>query len=936
MTAVETAPTPTVVHLVPHTHWDREWYEPFQTFRLRLVDLVDELLERMEADSRLRFTLDGQCATVDDYLEVRPEAEPLIRRLVAEGRLAIGPWQILMDEFLVSGETMVRNLELGWNRATELGGAMRVGYLPDMFGHIAQMPQMLRRAGIERAVVWRGVPAVIDRNVFVWASPDGSEVETEYLVGGYGNGAYLFDVPDRLRSKLAAHVDANESFYGRHSILAMYGTDHAVPSPRLADLVDAMNADASSVVVRMETLADYAARSDAEIPADGHPSWAGELRSGARANMLMNVTSARIDIKIACGHAERLLERYAEPLTALHGPAWPERQLELAWRRIVDNSAHDSICGCSHDAVGAQVLTRFAEAEQIGRGVLTRTLDAIAGRAPNGQWVAINPSPFPRDDLVEFDVAVPPEWESVELQSGGRRIPSQDGGRGDPVLADLKLRGSEIPELFRRRRHGRELFGRQINSVDIEPDHPDGTPLIRVIADDIADPPELDVEELLDRVHRAVLARPDDAWRLVVRSNERCHIVAQVSMPALGWSTIEVVEGHGGIGDEPVANAVVATERGLANGLVSVEVDDVGTFRLSGGGVDLEGVGRIVDGGELGDSYNYGPPTPDVLVERPTEVEVQAGPRGPLRSVLTVRRRFDWPVAFEPRGGVRTATTVPTDVFTTLELRAGEPFVRVEVRFENRSRDHRVRFHVPLAGAATASAAEGQYAVVERGLEVEGGHGEVPLATFPARGFVNANGVSVLLDHIVEYEVVGARELALTLLRSFGWISRNANPYREDPAGPEIAVPAAQLLGDRSMRFALMPHAGTWATADVLAMAERYQHGPLAVRGRGSVAGRRAGRDNGAGGSGLTVDGAGVVLTALRRRGEWLELRVVAETADPTEAVVEGPFDAARDADLLGRPLGSLATDGGTLRIALGPWEIRTVQLRSAQATPGL
>jgi mannosylglycerate hydrolase len=941
VTTVEPAPTPTIVHLVPHTHWDREWYEPFQTFRLRLVDLVDELLARMEADSRLRFTLDGQCATVDDYLEVRPEAEPLIRRLVAEGRLAIGPWQILMDEFLVSGETMVRNLELGWTRATELGGAMRVGYLPDMFGHIAQMPQMLRRAGIERAVVWRGVPSVIDRNVFTWESPDGSAVEAEYLVGGYGNGAYLFDVPDRLRVKLAAHVDANESFYGRHSILAMYGTDHAVPSPRLADLVDAVNADESAVVVRMETLADYAARIDAEVPAGGLPSWIGELRSGARANMLMNVASARVDIKIACGHAERLLERYAEPLTALHGTTWPERQLELAWRRVVDNSAHDSICGCSHDAVGAQVLTRFAEAEQIGRGVLSRTLDAIAGRVPNGQWVAINPSPAPRTDLVEFDVAVPPGWETVELHAGGRRIPSQVGGRADPVLADLKLHGSEIPELFRRRRHGRELFGRQINSMHIEPDHPDGTPLIRVIADDIADPAELDVEELLARVDAAVHARPDDPWRLIVRSDERCHIVGRVAMPALGWTSIEVVEGSAGRVAEPIEHEVVATERGLSNGLVSVEVADDGTFHLSGGGVDLAGVGRIVDGGELGDSYNYGPPSPDVVVERPTDVEIEAGPQGALRSGLTVRRRFDWPVAIDPRERVRSAATVPTDIFTALELRAGEPFVRVEVRFENRSRDHRVRFHVPLAGVATGSAAEGQYAVVERGLEVEGGHGEVPLPTFPARGFVQSDGVSVLLDHIVEYEVVGGRELALTMLRSFGWISRNGNPYREDPAGPEVPVPGSQLLGDRSMRFALMPHAGSWWTAGVIAMAERYQHGALAVRGRGPVAVAAAGEDAeapaaGGSGPGLSIEGEGVVMTALRRRGEWLELRLVAERATAREAVIRGPFDAAREADLLGRPLGSLATDGGILRLALGPWEIRTVQLRSAATTPGL
>ena len=941
--ATPAAMGPTIVHLVPHTHWDREWYEPFQTFRLRLVDLVDQLLERMEADSRLRFTLDGQCATVDDYLEVRPEAEPLIRRLVAEGRLAIGPWQILMDEFLVSGETMVRNLELGWTRAAQLGGAMPVGYLPDMFGHIAQMPQMLRRAGIDRAVVWRGVPSVIDRNTFTWESPDGSAVEAEYLVGGYGNGAYLFDVPDRLKAKLAAHVDANESFYGRHAILAMYGTDHAVPSPRLADLVDAVNADDSPVVVRMETLADYAARADVARSDGNLPRWTGELRSGARANMLMNVTSARVDLKIACAHAERLLERYAEPLTALHGTVWPGRPLELAWRRVVDNSAHDSICGCSHDAVVAQVLTRYAEAEQIGRGVLSRTLDAIAGRVASGQWVAINPSPTPREDLVEFDVAVPPEWDAVELRSRGRSIPSQEGGRADPVLADLKLHGSEVMELFRRRRHGRELFGRQINSVEIQPEHREGTPIIRVFADDIADPPELDVEELLGRVNAATRQRPDDSWRLIVRAAERRHVLARVAMPALGWATIEVVEGDAADAPPeeaavaPVVEPVVAGERSLSNGLVSVEVADDGTFRLSGGGVALDGVGRIVDGGELGDSYNYGPPDPDVLVEQPTEVGVEVASTGPLLSRLTVRRRFDWPVTIDARERVRSATTVPTDVLTALELRAGEPFVRVEVSFENRSRDHRVRFHVPLPGVATGSSAQGQYAVVERSLEVEGGHGEVPLPTFPARGFVSVEGVSALLDHIVEYEVVDGRELALTLLRSFGWISRNGNPYREDPAGPEVPVPAAQLLGDRSMRFALMPHAEDWATAEVATMAERYQHSALVVRGRGPAVDSTAGEtaDAGAVGHGLTIEGQGVVMTALRRRDEWLELRVVAETASATRAVITGPFDAARNADLLGRPLGTLVTSGGRLEVELGAWEIRTVQLRAAATRPG-
>ena len=203
------------------------------------------------------------------------------------------------------------------------------------------------------------MPAAINRNSFTWRSPDGSAVRTEYLVGGYGNGAHLFDVPDRLGPKLTGYRIANAEFYGDRSVLAMYGTDHAVPSPRLADLVDQVNRERDDVEVRLETLADYAARGDeptGPTGADGVDralEWTGELRSGARANMLMGVASARVDLKAACARADRLLERYAEPLTALHGGAWPARLLELAWRRVVDNSAHDSICGCSHDAVSS-------------------------------------------------------------------------------------------------------------------------------------------------------------------------------------------------------------------------------------------------------------------------------------------------------------------------------------------------------------------------------------------------------------------------------------------------------------------------------------------------------------------------------------------------------------------------------------------------------
>jgi mannosylglycerate hydrolase len=935
----EAAVEPAVIHLVPHTHWDREWYEPFQVFRMRLVELVDELLDSMEADDRLAFTLDGQVATVDDYLEIRPAARPRIERLIAAGRLAIGPWQILMDEFLVSGETMIRNLELGWRGAEALGAAMPVGYLPDMFGHIAQMPQLLRRAGIRHAVVWRGVPAAINRHAFTWRSPDGSSVRAEYLVGGYGNGAYLLAIPDRLAEKVGRYVDASRAFYGDRSILAMYGTDHAVPSPALARIVADANAARGDIVVRIETLTDYIRAFDASVADPDSPDpevapvWTGELRSAARANMLMNVTSARIDIKAAAARAERTLERYAEPLAALHGGSWPERLLELAWRRVVDNSAHDSICGCSQDAVVDQVLTRFAEAEQIGRGVVTAALRPLAAAAPRGSLVVVNPSPFVRTDVVEVELDVPAAWETVDLElPDGRRLATQLVDRPETVLRRLRLAGRQIPELFARRLHGRELFGHSLDGHLVRRDGPE--PQLTLLMDDPSAPSDFDVDGLLDAVAVETAADPDQAWEVVVARGDRRRLVAAVPMPALGSTVVRAADG-GSVaaaapaGAQPTAAPVVIGERSLDNGLVRVEIDADGTFRLDGGGSRLAGVGRLVDGGDFGDTYNYGPPAEDRRIDRPSAVVVQPIEIGPIRGAVEIVARYDWPVGLRADGGARSEATAPVEVTTRLELRTGEPFVRVALSFTNPARDHRVRFHVPLPAPADHSSAEGQFAVVDRGLTAEAGHGEIPTPTFPAHGFVHAAGVTVLLDHVTEYELVDGREIALTILRSTGLISRNDNPFREDPAGPEVPVPDAQLVGPWRYGFALLPHAGTWSDAvldgtTVLAAAEAY-HLPAVIVPATGLAAAVAGETQG-----FRIDGTGVVLSALRRREDELEIRLVAESPTPTAATLTAPggIAAARDVDLLGRTIAALTPEpDGALQLPLRAWEIRTLRV---------
>lgn len=297
--------------------------------------------------------------------------------------------------------------------------------------------------------------------------------------------------------------------------------------------------------------------------------------------------------------------------------------------------------------------------------------------------------------------------------------------------------------------------------------------------------------------------------------------------------------------------------------------------------------------------------------------------RGPLLGALVVDRSYNWPAALTQDRTARSAEVRPTIVTMRAELRTGEPFVRLAVQFDNQSLDHRVRLHVPTARSATVSHAEGQFAVTERGLSSEGGYGEEPIPTFPAAAFVDAGGAAVLLEHATEYELVeGGRELALTLLRGVGQLSRSVHPYREEPAGPEIPTPGAQCLGTTSTRIAVIPHPGTWSESSVLAAAECFRHDLHAVPGRAEPGTALTGA------SGLTVTGDGIVMSSLRRRADWLELRLVAQHDVPTVAVVAAQgLRTARRADLLGRPGEDLPLAGDRLELPMGAWEIATVQL---------
>jgi alpha-mannosidase len=876
---------PRRVNVVPHTHWDREWYSPFQKFRMRLVDMLDAFLPLLDADpSYSHFLLDGQMAVVDDYLEVRPEAAPTLQRLAREGRLAMGPWYSLPDEFLVSGETIIRNLQAGIARATEFGGAMDVGYLPDMFGHIAQMPQIVSQAGFGHAVVWRGVPGEIYSSGFWWTGLDGTTVRAEYLPDGYGNGSAIPDDAKALVRRVAAwEHELGDVLKG--PILFMNGTDHQVPQPWLGRVVAEANGMQDDYEISITSLAEHLA----SAPTEGLPSWTGELRSGARANLLMGVASNRVDVKQAAARAERALERQAEPMSALFLPAeiWPGALLDLAWKFVLRNAAHDSICACSVDEVCDAVLHRYAEARQIADGLAERAAKYLANSLSVEGIAVINSSARTRGGVVEITLSDDAPIDGTQVLTS-----RPERSRG-PQPVSASTMASTIGQI-RDQRFSDNFF---VNGIDVVEEGDDVEVVLWLAG---ARRAAEAVETGIAGVYEILNRRPDAHYRIRVELPPMQKVLARVeSVPGFGWTTWDrsIVRDFDAVS--------VPNPRTMANGIVTVEVDEAtGTFSVNG----VAGMDRLVEDGDHGDTYNYNPPQQDIPVDKPASVDVRVLERGPVRGRIGITRTYVWPERVDEKGarvGERT-----TKVETTLELLAGDSTVRVTTSFDNQSRDHRVRAWFPLPTKATVSRAECAFGIVERGLEAEGGPNELGLATYPCRRFVSAGGVTIVHEGLLEYELVeGGSAIALTLLRATGMLSQGPMPYRPLPAGPLIPMEGPQMIGPLTVHYGV--HVGDedpYELADDFTLPLRVVHAP----GTGDLP---------ATGSALEVTGAQV--SAVVRREAGLEVRVFNPSDAPTTVSIEGRTGWI--VDLRGRPTDDF--DGTT---ELRPWGIATVHLRDA------
>nr|WP_231980398.1 glycoside hydrolase family 38 C-terminal domain-containing protein [Tessaracoccus coleopterorum] len=507
--------------------------------------------------------------------------------------------------------------------------------------------------------------------------------------------------------------------------------------------------------------------------------------------------------------AERALTT-GERLDAFVGGPSRTAFFERGWGLVIESTAHDSVTGCGVDATADQVESRLKVAAQTADGAIDIALGSLGSAAPRGAG-RVQPERLPP----------PRAGRARDRGRPGRAARQRAADRALPtVIGDETVSTSDLPKIIRRI-HGQELFGKHIRRWTWE-----GDELVFTVADHTDG--DFDLADFV-AVLTAKAAEGERSFRVITQVPETCRVL--VAAEADGISAVALDARAAAAPSRPVTAAGTA----LDNGLVRVEVAGDGGVTVTDlrSGATLADALSIVDDGDRGDSYNYGPV--DGSVSTPESVEVVTVEEGPLRGRILIRRFYALPTGIDPADRARRSDeTAPQLVDTVLELRADEPFVRVDVTLTNQIRDHRLRVLVPtLASGLTGSSSVGQYGATARGRAAEGGWGEFPLPTFPATRSITAGGVGVLLDKLVEYEIVdgidGPDRIALTVLRSVGMMSVNVHPLRDEPAGSQLEVPGAQYLG----RHTRLSFAIDLDTASQVEHADVFRFEPVTAPGRG-------------------------------------------------------------------------------------------------------
>ena len=821
-------------YVIPHTHWDREWRYPLWENRMYLRDLMEELMDTLEQNEDYKsFLLDGQVVAAMDYLEVCPESRERLEKLIRENRIQIGPWYTLPDLYPISGESMVRNLLKGKEKANGLGGYLKIGYESFGWGQPSQLPQIYKGFDIDTVIISKNVDKTrAPESEFKWVGADGTTVlatrlgddaranffmnaylqimtgksykseEYEYHYGQDGQFYHQADgeqhIQDYFRIENNAYIHKDKvraavekAWYGmRDSHLTddramMDGTDSTTAQPELCELIAELNRQCEDINFKSSSLEEYVEVMKEKLPMDELREIHGEMRDGPTTSLSGNALMTRPHIKMLNKKVQNKIFAQAEPISAslyMMGEGYETNFLGKALDYMLLSHPHDSINGVTQDKTVEDVLYRLNQAAELADAVTNRGLQKIIRKMDLSRFdkddilfVIFNTSAKPRNEVIKVYLDTPQErniWDFKVEDCDGNACEIQEIERTEAISPMVHLHTRPYP--YYSDRHGFWLATGEI---------------------------------------------PAGGYKVY-----RLTDITEFNRKTKFWAKTRKTKGD---------------EIGLAcdhmnNGILDVKVNADGSLTVSDlrNGEVYGPLNYYESTGDVGDYWMYYPPyNNQTYTSKGLQASIYMTDNGKLLSTIVSEITMELPAHGErPESYIhgkseRSEEKSTVKIATSYTLKKGSSQVEVDVKVNNQCRDHRMSVVMDTDIDVNVVDAQGHFVVDHRNAEplkdAEGAYFN-ELLTQPMQDFASVydgkRGLGVLTDCLGEYEFRKSKELAFTLFRAVRNII--CTEFRSEGYFPN--QDGGQLQGNLEYHYAITPQAGNYVEENLADRAEWF------------------------------------------------------------------------------------------------------------------
>jgi mannosylglycerate hydrolase len=776
------------VHIVPHTHWDREWYFTNARSTVYLISQVNEVIDVLKKyPDTYYYLLDAQSSLIEDYLSFYPEKRSIVAKLISDQRLLIGPWYTQTDQIAVAQESVVRNLYYGIEFAKQLGHSMMIGYCPDVFGQGGNMPQIYQKFGIKAVIIWRGIGrSKLKQSEFSWEGTDGSKILAIQMPFGYFYGANIPETAKELQQFISLMIPKLEQYSAFNQLYIPNGFDQLPINHRLNQIVAKLNRIDSHRQYLISSPEKYVTELRKDLLSrenDSLPKVTGELLDGEDSRVHKSIYSTRADLKKRNNQLESYMTNVLEPISTLGylcGLRYPHREIERVWKILFKNAAHDSIGNCNSDSTNFDIGARNKLAHDFARNIVEKMMRDISMNIQTNQdysFTVFNPLPIPRTEVLDTFVYLP---------------------EGNYRFEDVN--GCEIPY---------EIINQQDQSNYV--------------------------------LHQAELLTPT-----MYRSNKKeklpqrvyyTHIRFEIdNVPGLGYQQFYL---HPDVSAARPVTCQETNQNQIENEYYQIWFDaDTNTFsvKVKKTGQVYKRQFEVIENGDGGDSYNYSPPHHDLsITSSEAQVVKMKSQSGPLEQSVDVQLDFRVPQDLAARA--RRQKNGQMLLNLRVSLIHQDPVVHVSVKVVNQVLSHRVRIKCHTDINSQSSLADSLFGTVKRPfIHPQAAHWQQdhwvekpielnPLQSFAALSDAHAT-VAILTDGVREYEVLGENysDLILTLFRTYSYMGKENLLYRPGRASGETIVPTpdAEMRGRHEFSLGVYYSDQSFDQAEVGQITKRF------------------------------------------------------------------------------------------------------------------